>query len=105
MTFGEDWGAVKDVATKSMRPVEKPAESCARMASAAAGSRATGTRSTEVSHLQDDLESLDFNLSVEQVEALDEASSIEPAQRDKTMTRALAYGGTRDSVIASQASH
>jgi diketogulonate reductase-like aldo/keto reductase len=59
----------------------------------------------KVSHLQDNLESLDFNLSVEQVEALDEASSIEPAQRDKTMTRALAYGGTRDSVIASQASH
>jgi 3-oxoacyl-ACP reductase-like protein len=46
---------------------------------------------------------LDFNFSVERVEALDEASSIEPAQRNKTMTRALAYG-TRDSVIAWQAS-
>ena len=43
---------------------------------------------------------LDVNLSVARVEALDEASSIEPAQRNKTMTRALAYGGTRDSVIA-----
>jgi len=54
----------------------------------------------KLSHLQDNLESLDFNFSVERVEALDEASSIEPAQRNKTMTRALAYGGTRDSVIA-----
>jgi hypothetical protein len=43
---------------------------------------------------------LDFNLSVEQVKALDETGSIEPVQRNKTMTRALAYGGTRDSVIA-----
>ena len=50
--------------------------------------------------IYDNLTSLDFNLSVEQVEALDEASSIEPAQRNKTMTGALAYGGTRDSVIA-----
>jgi diketogulonate reductase-like aldo/keto reductase len=33
-----------------------------------------------VSHLQDNFTSLDFNLSVEQVEALDEASSIEPVQ-------------------------
>jgi aryl-alcohol dehydrogenase-like predicted oxidoreductase len=54
----------------------------------------------KVSHLQDNLASLDFNLSVEQVEALDEASSIEPVERNKTMTRALAYGGMRDSVIA-----
>jgi hypothetical protein len=43
---------------------------------------------------------LDFNLSVEQVEALDETSSIEPVQRNKTMPRALAYGGMRDGVIA-----
>jgi hypothetical protein len=28
------------------------------------------------------------------------ACSIEPVQRNKTMTRALAYGGMRDSVIA-----
>jgi len=41
---------------------------------------------------------LDFNLSVERVEALDEAS-IDPVQRNKTMTRALAHGGMRDSVI------
>ena len=75
MTFGEDWGAAKGDATKSTRPIAKPAESCACMASAPAG-------------------------SVEQVEALDEASSIEPAQRNKTITRALAYGGMRDSVIA-----
>jgi hypothetical protein len=43
---------------------------------------------------------LDVNLLVERVEALDEASNIEPAQRNKTMTRALVHGGTRDSVIA-----
>jgi hypothetical protein len=100
MTFGEDWGAAKDEAMKSRRPIAKPAESCACMASAPAGSGATGTRSAEGSHLQDNLASLDFNLSVEQVEALDEASSIEPVQRNKTMTRALAYGGMRDSAIA-----
>jgi len=41
----------------------------------------------------------DVNLSVERVEALDEAS-IEPVQRNKTITRALAYDGMRDSVIA-----
>ena len=70
------------------------------MASAAAGSGATGQERGRFLILQDNLESLDFNLSVEPVEALDEASSIEPAQRNKTMTRALAYGGTRDSVIA-----
>ena len=64
------------------------------------GSGATRSRARKVSHLRDNLESLDFNLSVEQVEALDEAGSIEPAQRNKTMTRALAYGGTHDSVIA-----
>ena len=46
----------------------------------------------------------DVNRSVERVEALDEAS-IEPVQRNKTMTRALAYGGIRDSVIARRASH
>jgi hypothetical protein len=51
------------------------------MASAPAGSGATGTRSA-VSQLQDNLASLEFNLSVEQVEALDEASSIEPVQRN-----------------------
>jgi hypothetical protein len=42
---------------------------------------------------------LDVNLSVERVEALDEASIV-PVQRNKTMTRALAYGGMRDTVIA-----
>jgi hypothetical protein len=29
-----------------------------------------------------------------------ESCSIEPVQRNKTITRALAYGGMRDSVIA-----
>ena len=33
------------------------------------------------------------------------ACGIEPVQRNKTMTRALAYGGMRDSVIALRASH
>ena len=100
MTFGEDWGAAKDEATKSMRPIAKPAKSCACMASAAAGSGATGQERGRFLILQDNLESLDFNLSVEPVEALDEASSIEPVQRIKTMTRALACCGMRDSVIA-----
>ena len=54
----------------------------------------------KVSHLHDNLASLDFNLSVEQVKALDEARSIEPVQRNKTMTRALAYGGMRKGVVA-----
>ena len=99
MTFGEDWGAAKGDATKSTRPIAKPAESCACMASAPAPELPVlGAR--KVSHLQDNLASLDFNLSVEQVEALDEASSIEPVERNRTMTRASAYGGMRDSVIA-----
>ena len=82
MTFGEDWNAAKDEAMKSTRSIAKPAESCACMASAAAGSGASGTRSAEGSHLPDNLGCLDFNLSVERVEALDEAS-IEPVQRNK----------------------
>ena len=82
MTFGEDWGAAKDVATKFTRPVAKPAESCACMASAPAGSVLPVLGAWKASHLQDNLASLAFNLSVEQVEALDEAS-IEPVQRNK----------------------
>ena len=100
MTFGEDWGAAKDEATKSMRPIAKAAESCACMASDRPVPVLPVPRARKVSHLRDNLASLDFNLSVEQVEALDEASSIEAVQRNKTMTRALAYGGMRDSVIA-----
>src|SRR5215472_8709683 len=58
----------------------------------------------KVSQLQDNLASIELNLSAEQVKALDEASSIElgfpyylyAAQ----MTRALLYGGMRDSIIA-----
>jgi aryl-alcohol dehydrogenase-like predicted oxidoreductase len=57
----------------------------------------------KVSQLQDNLASLELSLSAEQVKALDEASSIEigfpyylyAAQ----MTRALMYGGMRDSII------
>jgi len=50
------------------------------------------------------LASLDLNLSAEQAKALDEASSIEPGfpyyLYEAQMTRALMYGGMRDSMIA-----
>jgi aryl-alcohol dehydrogenase-like predicted oxidoreductase len=58
----------------------------------------------KVSQLQDNLASMDLNLSAEQVKTLDEASSIEPGfpyyLYNAQMTRALAYGGMRDSIIA-----
>ena len=58
----------------------------------------------KVSQLQDNLASLDLTLSAEQVKGLDEASSIEPGfpyyLYNAQMTRALAYGGMRDSIIA-----
>ena len=100
MTFGEDWSAVKDVATKSMRPVAKPAESCARMASAAAGSGATGTRSAEGFSSTGRSRKLGLQPLSRAGRELDEAGSIEPVQRNKTITRAMAYCGMRDSVIA-----
>ena len=57
----------------------------------------------KVSQLQDNLASLDLRLSAEQVKALDEASSIEPGfpyyLYAAQMTRALMYGGMRDSII------
>jgi hypothetical protein len=75
-----------------------------RLHSAPAGSGANGTRSTEGFSSTGYLASLDFNLSVEQVGALDEDSTIEPGfpyyLYNATMTRALAYSGMRDSVIA-----
>ena len=47
---------------------------------------------------------MDLNLSAEQVKTLDEASSIEPGfpyyLYSAQMTRALMYGGMRDSIIA-----
>jgi aryl-alcohol dehydrogenase-like predicted oxidoreductase len=58
----------------------------------------------KVSQLQDNLASLDVNLSAEQVKSLDEASSIELGfpfyLYDAQMTRTMAYGGMRDSIIA-----
>jgi len=58
----------------------------------------------KVSQLQDNLASMDLNLSAEQVKTLDEASSIEPGfpyyLYSAQMTRALMYGGMRDSIIA-----
>ena len=69
------------------------------MASAAAASGATGTRSAEGFSSTGQSRTLGRQSLVERVEALDGAS-IEPVQRNKTMTGALAYGGTRDSVIA-----
>ena len=60
--------------------------------------------SRKVSQLQDNLASLDLNLSADQVKSLDEASSIEPGfpyyLYNAQMTRAMAYGGLRDSIIA-----
>lgn len=58
----------------------------------------------KVSQLQDNLASLDLNLSADQVKSLDEASSIEPGfpyyLYNAQMTRAMAYGGLRDSILA-----
>lgn len=58
----------------------------------------------KVSQLRDNLASLEFNLSAEQVRLLDDASSIEPGfpyyLYSAEMTRAFAYGGMRDSIIA-----
>jgi aryl-alcohol dehydrogenase-like predicted oxidoreductase len=58
----------------------------------------------KVSQLQDNLASLDLNLSSEQVKSLDEASSIELGfpydLYNGQMPRALMYGGMGDSIIA-----
>jgi aryl-alcohol dehydrogenase-like predicted oxidoreductase len=58
----------------------------------------------KVSQLQDNLASFEFNLSAEQLRLLDDASSIEPGfpyyLYSAQMTRGLAYGGMRDSIIA-----
>jgi diketogulonate reductase-like aldo/keto reductase len=58
----------------------------------------------KVSQLQDNLASLDLNLSAEQVKSLEEASSIELGfpyyLYSKEMTRGLAYGGMRDRIVA-----
>jgi aryl-alcohol dehydrogenase-like predicted oxidoreductase len=58
----------------------------------------------KVSQLQDNLASFEFNLSAEQVKLLDNASNIEPGfpyyLYNAQMTRGLAYGGMRDSIIA-----
>jgi len=74
------------------------------MASPTAHSRHADTWARKVSQLQDNLASLEFNLSAEQVKSLDNAGSIEPGfpyyLYSAQMTRALAYGGMRDSIIA-----
>jgi diketogulonate reductase-like aldo/keto reductase len=58
----------------------------------------------KISQLQDNLASLDLNLSADQVRSLDEASDIELGfpyyLYNKEMTRGLAYGGMRDRIIA-----
>lgn len=58
----------------------------------------------KVAQLQDNLASLELELSAEQVKSLDEASSIDAGfpfyLYEAQMTRALAYGGMRDSIIA-----
>jgi aryl-alcohol dehydrogenase-like predicted oxidoreductase len=57
----------------------------------------------KVSQLQDNLASLDLELSAEQLKSLDEASRIEPGfpERlyDKDMVRAIRYGGTGDRLL------
>jgi aryl-alcohol dehydrogenase-like predicted oxidoreductase len=58
----------------------------------------------KISQLQDNLASLDLNLSADQVRSLDEASGIEMGfpyyLYSEEMTRGLAYGGMRDRIIA-----
>lgn len=58
----------------------------------------------KVSQLRDNLASFELDLSAEQVKSLDAASGIEPGfpfyRYEAQMTRALAYGGMRDRIIA-----
>lgn len=58
----------------------------------------------KVSQLEDNLASLDLNLSPEQVKSLDAASAIEMGfpyhLYERELTRGLAYGGMRDHIIA-----
>jgi aryl-alcohol dehydrogenase-like predicted oxidoreductase len=58
----------------------------------------------KVSQLQDNLTSLDLELSPEQLKSLDGASRIElgfpQALYEKEMVRATMYGGTRDQIMA-----
>ena len=57
----------------------------------------------KVSQLQDNLASLDLELSAKQLKSLDEASRIEPGfpERlfEKEMVRSIRYGGTRDRLL------
>jgi hypothetical protein len=54
--------------------------------------------------LQENLASLELDLSAEQVKSLDEASGVEAGfphyLYNAQMTRALAYGGMRDRIVA-----
>ena len=58
----------------------------------------------KLSQLQDNLASFDLSLSTEQVQALDEASQIDLGfpyyLYAKEAVRAIAYGGTRDKILA-----
>src|ERR1700674_392804 len=58
----------------------------------------------KVSQLQDNLASLDMELSAEQLKSLDGASRIEPgfpqSIYDREMVRAIRYGGTWDRLVA-----
>jgi aryl-alcohol dehydrogenase-like predicted oxidoreductase len=59
----------------------------------------------KVSQLQDNLASLDMELSAEQLKSLDGASRIEPgfpqSIYDREMVRAIRYGGTWDRLLLS----
>jgi aryl-alcohol dehydrogenase-like predicted oxidoreductase len=58
----------------------------------------------KLSQLQDNLASLDLQLTPEQVKTLDDASQIEPgfpeAMYAKEFVRAIAYGGLREKILA-----
>jgi aryl-alcohol dehydrogenase-like predicted oxidoreductase len=58
----------------------------------------------KLSQLQDNLASFDLSLSMEQVQALDEASQIDLGfpyhLYEKESVRAIAYGGMRDKILA-----
>jgi diketogulonate reductase-like aldo/keto reductase len=58
----------------------------------------------KLSQLQENLASFDLSLSTEQVQALDEASQIDPgfpySIYGNEFARATAYGGMRDQILA-----
>jgi hypothetical protein len=101
MTFGEDWGAAKG---RGHEVYETYREAGGKLRLHGFGTgRFRCYRYSERGRVfvYRTISQAWTSTSVEQVEALDEASSIEPVKtRNKTMTRALTYGGMRDGVVA-----